>query len=162
MDYLASTTIKEFEELYRNEKNADVKHRLLMCMHRKEGRSYKKISEMLKTPKTAIYNWVQRFTGGSIIGLHRKPGSGGYNRHLTKIQEKQLQDKLKKEPMTSKGVLVYIKQEFNERYHPNSIPRLMRRLGYSLITPRKRHYKANPRSGWAFKGHIKKVERMEG
>lgn len=156
MDYLVSTNIKELERLYRNEKNADVKQRLLMCIHRKERQSYGKISETLKIPKAVVYRWVRRFTKGGIKGLHRKPGSGGHNRYLTEIQEKQLQEKLKKEPMTAKDVLVYINKEFGKRYHPNSISRLMKRLKQSLITPRPRHYRANPRSGWAFKGHIKK------
>lgn len=162
MDYLTSTSLKELGGLYKNEKNAHVKQRLFMCIHRKERKSYGEIKEILKTSKAVVYRWVQRFTRGGIRSLHRKPGSGGHNRHLMKIQEKQLQEKLKKEPMTAKEVLVYIKQEFNKQYHPNSISRLMKRLGQSLITPRKRHYKANPRSGWAFKGHIKKVEKMEG
>lgn len=156
MDYLVSISIKELEKLYRNEKNANVKQRLLMCIHRKEKKSYGKIRDILKTPKTVVHRYVQRFAREGIKGLHRKPGSGGHNRHLTKIQEKQLQEKLKKEPMTAKEALVYINEKFGKRYHPNSISRLMKRLNQSLITPRPRHYKANPRSGWAFKGHIKK------
>lgn len=156
MNYLASTSIKELEELYRTEKNANVKQRLLMCIHRKEKRSYREIGKIIRIPKTIVHRWVQRFARKGIKGLHRKPGSGGHNRYLTEIEEKQLQEKLKKEPMTAKEVLVYINKEFGERYHPNAISRLMKRLNQSLITPRPRHYKANPRSGWAFKGHIKK------
>lgn len=160
MDYLTSTSLKELEGLYKNEKNANVKHRLLMCIHRKEEKSYGEIGEILKTPKTVVYRWIRRFVIEGVKGLHRKPGSGGYNRHLTKTQEKQLQDKLKKEPMTAREVLVYINKEFRKKYHPNSISRLMKRLNQSLITPRPRDYKANPRSGWAFKGHIKKDHAM--
>ena len=99
---------------------------------------------------------------GGIKGLHRKSGSGGHNKYLTTVQEKQLQQKLKKEPMIAREVLVYINEEFGKKYHPNSISRLMKRLNQSLITPRPRHYKANPRSGWAFKGHIKKDQKMGG
>lgn len=161
MDYLTSTNLKELEGLYKNEKDADVKHRLLMCIHRKEEKSYGEIGEILKTPKTVVYRWIKRFVIGGVTGLRRKPGSGGHNRHLTKIQEKQLQDKLKKEPMTAREVLVYISNEFRKKYHPNSISRLMKRLNQSLITPRPRDYRANPRSGWAFKGHIKKDHAME-
>jgi len=50
----------------------------------------------------------------------------------------------------------FISKKYGAQYHPLYIYRLLRRLEQSLITPRKRHYKANPRSGWAFKGHIKK------
>jgi transposase len=86
---------------------------------------------------------------------------GIFKQALTKEQEKELQDNLKKQPMTAKEVLVLIAKKYRKQYHPKSIPRLLRRLDQSLITPRKRHYKANPRSGWAFKGHIKKVGNLE-
>ncbi len=78
-----------------------------MCIHRKEKKSYGEISEILKTPKIVVHRWVQRFTREGIKGLHRKLGSDGHNKYLTETQEKQLREKLKKEPMAAKEVLVY-------------------------------------------------------
>ena len=159
MDYLKSTTLEVLEELYKNEKDADVKLRILMCIHKKEKRSDRDVANIVRMPKTVVNRWVNRFSKHGISGLQRKEGSGGHNKYLTGKEEKQLQNDLKESPMTAKEVLVHIKEKFGKKYHPNSISRLMHRLGQSLITPRPRHHKANPRSGWAFKGHIKKNSR---
>ncbi len=129
--------------------------------HKKRGATVRYIEDILLIPKSTVSYLIQKFRKEGIKGFKRKPGSGGHNRRLTKEQEKEMQADLKKQPMTTKEVLVRIAKKYRKQYHPNSIPRLLRRLGQSLITPRKRHYKANPRSGWAFKGHIKKVEKLE-
>lgn len=162
MDYLTSTSSRELETLYKKEKDVYVKLRLLMVIHRKEGKDYRSIANILRVSVGKTFFWIHRFTKHGLKGLQRKSGSGGHNRYLTKEQEKELQKKLSEQPMTTKEVLVHIKERYGREYHPNSIPRLMKRLGQALITARERHYKANPRSGWVFKGHIKKAEAMEG
>lgn len=161
MNHLVSTSLKELENLYKKEKDPYVKLRLLVVIHRKEGKDYRTIATILRIAIGKAFFWVKRFSKHGMKGLQRKPGSGGQNRYLIKEQEKELREKLKEHPMTTKEVLVYIKERYGKRYHPNSIPRLLKRLGQSLITPRPRHYKVNPRSGWAFKGHIKKACTVE-
>jgi len=160
MDYFTSTSLKKLEKVMDAEKDPVIKQKLLLVWHKKTGKPYRAIGKMFRIPKSTVSEYIQRFKVMGIEGLHRKPGSGGHNKYLTETQEKQLQEKLKREPMTAKEVLVYIKQKFNKEYHPNSISRLMKRLNQSLITPRPRHYEANPRSGYAFKGHIKKDQAM--
>lgn len=162
MDYFVSTSLSQLEEMVDKERNPAIKLKLLAIWHKKKGKSERSISSILRIPRSTVGYLVRKFRKQGIKGLYRKHGSGGHNRYLTKEQEKQLQKKLSEHPMTSKEVLVYINDKYGKKYHPNSIPRLMKRLGQALITPRPRHYKANPRSGWAFKGHIKKVEAMEG
>lgn len=161
MDYLTSTNLKELEKLYKNEKDIYVKLRLLMVIHRKDGKDYRSIADILRVSVGKVFFWTKRFSKHGLESLQRKQGSGGHNKYLTKEQEKELQEKLKKQPMTTKEILIYIKERYNKGYHPNSIPRLMKRLGQALITLRERHYEANPRSGWAFKGHIKKADRVD-
>jgi transposase len=161
MDYFASTSLSKLEMMIEEEKDAVIRQKLLVVWHKKRGATVRCIEDILLIPKSTVSYLTQKFRKEGIKGFQRKPGSGGYNRYLTKEQEKELQDDLKKQPMTAKEVLVRIAKKYRKRYHPKSIPRLLRRLGQSLITPRKRHYKANPRSGWAFKGHIKKVGNLE-
>ena len=161
MDRLKSISLEKIEELCRKENDSKVKLQLLAVIHRKEGTTYKDIAEILRISVGKVYSCVQKFSADGITGLQRKSGSGGNRNYLTKEQEKQLKDKLEKGPMTTKEVWSCIKDSFGKEYHPNSIPRLLRRLGQSLITPRPRHYKANPRSGSAFRGHIKKVKFVE-
>lgn len=158
MDYFVSASLSELETVLDKEKNPAIKQKLLVVWHKKKGETERYIENILRVPRSTIGYWVRKFRKNGIKGFQRKPGSGGHNRYLTKEQEEQLQEKLKKEPMTTKEALIYINEEFGRQYHPNSVPRLLKRLGQSLITPRPRHYKANPRSGWAFKGHIKKAK----
>jgi len=158
MDYLESNSLRELETLYRKEKDANVKLRLLMVIHRKQGRDYRDIGDILRISAAKAYFWVCRFSEMGIDGLQRKRREMAHNRYLTAEQEQMLMDKLKQQPMTSREVRVYINDSFGRLYHPNSVPRLLRRLGQSLITPRPRNYRANLRSGYAFKGHIKKVD----
>lgn len=161
MDYFVSTSLSKLEKMIEEEKNAVVRQKLLVVWHKKRGATVRYIEDILLIPKSTVSYLIQKFRKEGIEGFQRKPGSGGRNRYLTKEQEKELKADLKKQSMTTKEVLVRVARKYRKRYHPKSIPRLLRRLGQSLITPRKRHYKANIRSGWAFKGHIKKVEKLE-
>jgi transposase len=168
MDYFASTSLSKLKKMIDAEKDATIKptikQKLLVVWHKKKGETEKGIEEILLVPKSTVGYLFRRFRKKGIKGFERKrkPGSGGHNRYLTKEQEQELKDMLASRPMATKEVLVHIKKNYGKRYHPNYVPKLLRRLGQSLITPRKRHYKANPLSGWAFKGHIKKAEAVEG
>jgi len=163
MDYFASTSLSKLEEMIDAEKDATMRQKLLIVWHKKTGKTEKEIKEILLVPKSTVGYLVRKFRKDGILGFKRKriPGSGGQNRYLTKDQEKELKDMLALRPMNTKEILVHIKENYRKQYHPNSLSRVLKRLDQSLITPRKRHYKANPRSAWAFKGHIKKAEAME-
>ena len=163
MDYFASTSLSKLKEMIGAEKDATIRQKLLVVWHKKTGKTEREIKEILLVPKSTAGYLVRKFRKDGIVGFRRKrkPGSGGQNRYLTKEQEKELKDMLAVRPMNTKEILVYIKENYGKQYHPNSLSRVLKRLDQSLITPRKRHYKANPRSAWAFKGHIKKAEAME-
>lgn len=161
MDYFKSITLSGLEKLLDSEKDPTIKNKLLVVWHKKQGKTEEEIESILRVPRSTVGHIVRVFRKCGANGFCRKHCPGGQNKYLTKEQEKKLQDKLIKEPMTTKEALVYIGDEFGKHYHPNSIPRLLRRLGQSLITPRPRHYMANPRSGSAFRGHIKKVKFVE-
>ncbi len=161
MDYFASTSLSKLEKMIGNKKDKEMRQKLLVVWHKKRGATERDIEDILLIPRSTVGYLVRKFKKEGIKGFQRKPGSGGHNRYLTREQERELEADIKKQPMTTKEVLVRIAKKYGKRYHPNSISRLLRRLGQSLITPRKRHYKANPRSGWAFKGHIKKAGNME-
>src|SRR5574341_1881299 len=161
MDYFESTRLAKLERMIEKEKDAAIRQKLLVVWHKKKGKTEREIEDVLLIPRSTVGNLIRNFRKEGINSFKRKPGSGGHNKYLTKQQEKKLEADLKKQPMTTKEVLIYIAKKYRKQYHPKSIPRLLRRLRQSLITPRKRHYKANPRSGWAFKGHIKKVEKKE-
>ncbi len=143
------------------EKDAKTRQKLLVFWHMKSGLSERDIGKMLRIPRATIGLWVRKFRKDGAKSFKRKTGSGGHNRYLTDEQERELKERLKANPSSTKEILVFISREYGKQYHPIAIYKLLRRLEQSLITPRKRHYKANPRSGWAFKGHIKKDCAME-
>ncbi len=161
MDYFNSTSLSKLEKMIEKQKDAAIRQKLLVVWHTKRGLAERDIEDILLIPRSTVGYLVRKFKKEGIKGFQRKSGSGGHNKYLTKEQEKELQSNLKDQPMTTKEVLVLIAKKYKKKYHPNSISRLLRRLGQSLITPRKRHYKANPRSGWAIKGHIKKARNVE-
>ena len=137
MDYFASTSLLKLEKMIKEEKDAIVRQKLLVVWHKKRGATVRYIEDILLIPKSTVLYLIQKFRKEGIEGIQRKPGSGGHNRYLTKEQEKELKADLKKQPMTTKEVLVRVARKYRKRYHPKSIPRLLRRLGQSLITPEK-------------------------
>ncbi len=162
MDYLRKTSLSDLERMIDNERDPTIKNKLLVVWHKKQGKTEEQVESILRVPRSTVGHIVRTFKLLGIRGFVRKTdGVGGQNKYLTKQQEKQLQEKLEKQPMTTKEAWIYIKDNFGKEYHPNSIPRLLRRLGQSLITPRPRHYQANPKSESAFRGHIKKVKFVE-
>ncbi len=156
MNYFISTSISMLKKMIKEEKDVGIRQKLLIVWHKKQGATERHIADILLIPRSTVGYLIRKFKKEGIKGFQRQDGSGGHNKYLTKEQEKELHDNLKKHPMTTKEVLVYINENYKKQYHPNSISRLLRSIGESLITPRKRHYKANPRSGRAFKGNIKK------
>jgi transposase len=148
MDYFASTSLSKLEEMIDAEKDAAMRRKLLVVWHKKTGKTEKEINEILLVPKSTVGYLVRKFRKDGILGFERKrrPGSGGHNRYLKKEQEQELKDMLASRPMATKEILVHIKENYGNQYHPNSLSRVLKRLDQSLITPRKRHYKANPRS----------------
>jgi len=143
------------------EKDAKTKQKLLVFWHIKGGLSERQIEKMLRIPRATIGLWVRKFRKDGTKSFKRKEGSGGHNRYLTDEQEKEIQERLKTNPSNTKDVRIFISNEYGKKYHPIYIYQLLSRLEQALITPRKRHYKANLRSGYAFKGHIKKDCAME-
>lgn len=156
MDYLDSTSPERLEQMYKTEKNPKVKQRLLMCIHVKEGKTQREVGKIVKAGHSRVCDWVQRFRKWGIQGLHRKQGSGGHNRKLSKQQEKGIAKRLKTNPMTTKEVLVYIKEHYGQTYHPNAIQRFLKRIDQSLITARPVHKDADPLEEERFRKHIKK------
>lgn len=139
--------------LYRSEKDVRIRERLLMLVHRKEGKSYRKISEILKVPYTTIQFWVKRSEKNGIEGLKRKKITV-HRGYLTQQQEIEVREYAKGK--TSKEIVEFIEKRYGKRYHLFYIPRFLKRIGLSLIKPRKKHYKSDDIKKQEFKEHIKK------
>ena len=142
MDYLESTSINQLEEMYKHEKNPKVKTKLLMVIHKKHGKTNEKIGEMTLTPMSTVRDQIRNFRDRGINGLRRRHG-GGNPGYLTNNQKQKLIRYIETSTPTSREINTYIQNKFGKSYHPFSIPRLLRNMGFSRITPRKQHYKTD-------------------
>ncbi len=132
MDYFASTSFSKLEKMIEKEKDAAIRQKLLVVLHKKRGATERDIEDILLVPRSTVGCLVRKFRKEGIKGFQRKPGSGGHNKYLTKEQEKELQADLKEQPMTTKEVLVRIAKKYKKKYHPNSIPSTQR-LKFPII-----------------------------
>ena len=142
MDHLKSTSLKQLEKMYKEEKDPKVKTKLLMVVHKKHGKKQIEIAKLIVAPQSTVSDQVNNFRKRGIAGLRRNHG-GGNPGYLEDSQKQKLVGFIEQENPTARQVNQYVHDNFGKSYHPFSVPRLLRNLGFSRITPRKRHYKAD-------------------
>lgn len=158
MDHLKSTSLKQLEQMYKKEKDPKVKTKLLVVIHKKERRRHKEISKSLKVSDPTIKRTVARFRKEGLKGLYRKH-AGGNPGYLKDSQKNQVITYIESEAPTSKQINAYINENFGKSFHPFAMPKFLRSLGFSRITPRKRHYKADKAKQNEWKNDFKKSPR---
>jgi len=90
---------------------------------------------------------------------------------LNSVEEKKLQEYLDEGAeshgfegriWTAKRVKLLIQEKFSINYHPHHIPRLLRRLDYSLQVPKKEDYRQDPEAleNWK-KVKIKEIKKKQ-
>jgi len=155
MDYFESTSLKKLEQMYKQEKDSKVKTKLLVVIHKKEKKEHKDITKSLRVSDSKIKRIIRRFRKNGKQGLYRKEGSGNPG-YLSDNQKQKLTEHIEQEHPTSRQINQYIEDNFGKSYHPYSIPRLLRNIGYSRITPRKKHYKSDKAKQEEWKAVFKK------
>lgn len=158
MNRLKSISLQKLEQMYKQEKDPKVKTKLLVVIHKKEKKKYKEISKSLKISESTIKRTISKFRKHGKEGLYRKPGSGNPG-PLENKQKQQLIQYVNVNKPTSKDVNSYMKDNFGKSYHPFSVPRLLRSLGFSRITPRKQHYKTDKFKQEEWKDNFKKRQK---
>ena len=117
-----------------------------------EGRTTSQIAQFLKVHRSSIPLWIEQWNQHREQGLlegQRAGRPGGLNHG----QREQLQDILDSGPVaygletgiwTSPVVSRVIADEFNLRYHPGHVRKLLKQLGYSVRRPTTRLVQADP------------------
>ena len=153
----------DFLELYKNEPNPRVRMRFLGIQHKKEGKNFVEIAEILKVTRQAVMEWHKWFLEYGIEGLYDDPRSGK-KPFLAREDEKiflkeleELQDKKGGGRITAKDMQEMLKTRFNAKYEHDSIYRLLERLNIVWITGRSIHPKADKEAQEEFK---KKLSRF--
>jgi transposase len=155
--------IDELKLNYRNEKDADVRERILMIIWLKSGISSYKIGERLFCPQSKVIYWKKRYAEHGMDGL-RTVQKSGRPTQMDEVTEQHIKEELSsKEYWKSTQVSSIIREKGRMIYTQRHVRRLMQKWGYSLVTPRKKHKKAasdeevenfkkNPQRYWVLSG----------
>ncbi len=162
-NFLIDISKAELKKLYKQEKNAKAKLRLLAALQRKEGKTLDSIAFSLEKPKMTISDWLRCLEKRGISGLYDIKQSGQPSR-LTKNQLDKLNKILDESPekqglpfviWTTKLVQYIIVKLFGVRYVLRNIWFLVKKLGYNLKVPRQENRKANKKAQEKFKKNLK-------
>ena len=146
-DFLPSTPLRTLRQLYRTEQEKNAKIRLLAAIHRKQGKSIGMISGVLERHERTVHDWLWDFQNLGIAGKDRakKPGR---RPTLSSVQRRDFLKQLERGPLhnpgglwTTKEVRALLQRKYGAHFVPQHIWRIMRAAGFSLQTPRKKHYK---------------------
>jgi putative transposase len=154
--------VVDLVEALKMEKDARVKERILAVKLVYDGFSLSEAARIVGRTKRAVFNWVRRFREGGIEALRDKPRSG----RPRKASRDFIAEKLRSSPRalgynvdywTVKLLRVELAKEGVE-YSLRRLYRIVKELGYRLIKPRPRHYRAEG-GKWA---DFKKSWRVDG
>lgn len=115
------------------------------------GRRVVDIAESLDARRTTVTNWLRWYTLHGLEGLRTaKPGKS--EPRLSPEQREELAAIVEAGPLaaglpsglwTGKMVASVIEERFGVSFHPQSVPRLLHQLGFSVQRPRKRLARAD-------------------
>jgi transposase len=126
-------------ELYRKEKEGDVRERILMVIWSREGCSSYEIGERLNCPHSKVLYWVKRFGNEGFEGLETR-GRPGKPSSLTNQEKKRIRERLESRNFwKTKWVTELIRKESGVTYTERHAVRLLQSWGFRKIIPRKEH-----------------------
>jgi transposase len=164
-DFLPHVSTEELKKVYKKEKNAKAKLRLLAALRRKDGETLESIAFSLEKPKITIHDWLKRFEQGGLNKIHDTKQPGKPSR-LSKSQLKELDKVLDSSPQkqnlpftlwTTKLVQYVIFKLFNVKYELWNIRKIAHKLGFAFKVPRQQHRKANKKAQEKFKKNLKQT-----
>ena len=131
---------------------ARVAQRLHAIILSLEGRATTEIAGLLKVHRSTVPLWIEQYNRDREEGLLEGHRSGRPSQ-LTPRQRQQLQDILDSGPVscgldtgvwTSPIIGEVIAQEWEVRFHPGHVRKLLRQLGYSVQRPTTKLVQADP------------------
>ena len=99
--------------------------------------------------RTTLTEWIKKFKEEEIIALENKPkkAKSPLNRHLETIRKWVEKDS----NITAKELVIKIEEKLKIQVSMSSVYRALKKLKFSYITPRPKHYKQNSSSHEEFK-----------
>ena len=147
-DFLPGVNIQELRRLYRAEKKAKPKLRLLCAIHRKEGGSIDDIAGFTNMKRRTVHATLRRFVERGVEAKDSIKQTGRPPK-LTEKQRRKLIQKIEQGPpynpsglWTTKEVGELIRKDFGVKYTHAHVWELLTAAGFSLQRPRPKHYRA--------------------
>lgn len=142
-------------------KSAKEKERELILKLSREEKTCREIASILDISKSKVSFWVIRYKKTGEVKDKLKSGRPTI---LTKDKLSELSSLIKagllnqknKAGISSKEVLHLIENKINRRYTLRHVQRLLRKMGFSLVTPRVSHIRKDEKAQKKFKRQFKK------
>lgn len=143
---------KELRRLARMEKSGRVAARMFAIANVLSGMSREKSAQLAGMERQTLRDWVHRFNAEGVNGLRDRRHSGRPC-EIGEDDRKRLCTVVEEGPSSEQEGLVrwrrvdlkkWLKDECNADYHERSVGKLLKRLGYSHISVRPAHPKADP------------------
>jgi transposase len=160
---LTERTSGDTDELRRRaaqERDALRRDRFRAVLMALDGEEAIVIARALGRARRSVQDWAYAYRDGGIDAIQPKPRPGRTPK-LPRRRETEFIERLEAGPLASDGVCTLrgkdvvriLEQEFGVKYTLGGAYDLLERLGYSCLTPRPLHEKADPAAVEQFKQH---------
>lgn len=99
------------------------------------------VSKILNIMPETLRSWVRRFSNGGILDLNDKQKTGRKlktkEEHIEKIKQWIKEDS----QITIQSIVIKLKEECSLDTNKSTVHRVIKKLNFSYITPRAKHYK---------------------
>jgi transposase len=151
-------THQQLLNLYKIQPNPRLARRLHGVYLASKGLTCSEIMKIIGAGRRTIQQWINRYNHSGLEGLRDKPRPGQPTK-LPKQLQKAFCKRIDSGPTEQDGVSVLngpaiqriLEREFGVLYSLRSVQILLHRLGYSYLSPRPRHKKADPQVQERFK-----------
>ena len=152
--------VAELQRRVRAERHALQRDRYRAVLLALDGRDAPAIATSLGRARRSVQDWAYAYRDGGIDALLPKPRPGRPTK-LPRDREAELKARLDAGPRPEDGVCTLrgrdvvriLEREFGVSYSLDGAYDLLERLGYSCLTPRPLHEKADPAAVANFKEH---------
>lgn len=139
-----------------------VQQREMIIKLKQDGKKQQQIAQLIGCSQAAVSKWISKFESGRT--LETLPRSGRPTK-LNKEKLKKLRAKLVSKvrrvnekycSLNTKQLGDIVKKEIGRAYSLRHLERIMHKLGFSLIKPRAKHIKQDPKKVAEFRREFKK------
>jgi transposase len=151
--------VAELQRRVRSERDALRRDRYRAVLLALDGQEAPSIAKALGRARRSVQDWAYAYRDGGIDALRPKPRPGRPTK-LPREREAELKARLDAGPRDSDGgvctlrgkdVVAILQREFGVSYSLDGAYDLLERLGYSCLTPRPLHERADPAAVGDFK-----------